>query len=111
LEGLASRRSSILSEDPYVPVSLGQTPVVLDAFMFPRIGQDDPSAVDRLIDRIEAREFDLVVLVVPLRSPEQQWWSRYHFGVGVMQAIAGSYEPLGKVQGYYLYEPRGEGSE
>jgi hypothetical protein len=107
LEGYASSGTSILSEDPYVPVSLGQVPVVLDPFMLLRIGQEHPGALDPLIQRIEDREFDLVALVVPLRPVEQRWWSEYHFGVDVMRALAASYVPRGKVQGYYLYTPSG----
>jgi hypothetical protein len=105
LVGLATPRSTILSEDPYIPLSLGQTPVVLDPFMLLRIGSQDPQARASLVERIEAQEFDLVVLVVPLKPLDQEWWVEYHFGPDIVRAIAGSYALAGRVEGYYLYTP------
>jgi hypothetical protein len=105
LAGRATATTPILSEDPYVPVSLGQRPVVLDPFMLLRIGRRDPAAVQRLIDRIRAQEFELVVLVNPLQPVDQQWWSEVHFGTNVAQALADFYEPSGTVDGYLLYRP------
>jgi hypothetical protein len=105
LAGRATAATPLLSEDPYVPVSLGQRPVVLDAFMLLRIGHRDPAAVQRLVDRIRAQEFELVVLVVPLQPVNQHWWSHVHFGTNVAQALADFYEPSGTVEGYLLYRP------
>jgi hypothetical protein len=105
LAGLATSSTRVLSEDPYVPVSLGQRPVVLDPFMLLRIGRRDPAAVQRLADRIRAREFQQVVLVVPLQPVDQPWWRDVHFGEGVARALADAYVPSGTVQGYYLYRP------
>jgi hypothetical protein len=105
LAGLATSSTRVLSEDPYVPVSLGQRPVVLDPFMLLRIGRRDPAAVQRLADRIRAREFQLVVLVVPLQPVDQPWWRDMHFGKGVTRALTDAYVPSGTVQGYYLYRP------
>jgi hypothetical protein len=105
LAGSATSSTKLLSEDPYVPVSLGQTPVVLDPFMLLRIGRDDPNARKDLVNRISAREFELIVLVNKLEPFDQQWWRDYHFGTDVTRAIARSYRFRGKLQGYYLYEP------
>jgi hypothetical protein len=105
LAGLATPRSSILSEDPYVPLSLGQTPVVLDPFMLLRLGRGQPEAVTTLAERIERREFDLVVLVVPLEPLDQEWWQEYHFGPEIIQAVDRSYHFSSRVQGYYVYVP------
>jgi hypothetical protein len=107
-EPLASRATAttpLLSEDPYVPVSLGQRPVVLDPFMLLRIGRRDPEAVQRLVDRIRAQEFALVVLVVPLQPVDQHWWKEVHLGTEVAQALADFYQPDGTVEGYSLYRP------
>jgi hypothetical protein len=106
LAGQATVATRLLSEDPYVPVSLGQRPVVLDPFMLLRLERKDPAAVQPLIERIRAREFELVVLVVPLEPPDQEWWRDMHFGVRVTEALAGAYTYSGRVQGYYLYRPR-----
>jgi hypothetical protein len=105
LAGRATATTPLLSEDPYVPVSLGQRPAVLDPFMLLRIGRRDPAAVQRLVDRIRAQDFALVVLVVPLQPVDQHWWNEVHFGTDVAQALADVYEPGGTVEGYFLYRP------
>jgi hypothetical protein len=106
LSSRATHSTTLLSEDPYIPVSVGQTPVVLDPFILLRIGRDNPGAVDELIARIRDQEFDLVVLVVALSPPQQTWWRDYHFGTDVAVAIDESYVYAGRMQGYHLYEPR-----
>lgn len=110
LSAQATAATSLLSEDPYVPVSLGQRPVVLDPFMLRRLEDRDPAAVQRLAERIRAREFELVVLVVQLRPPDQAWWSDMHFGTRVTRALADAYAESGRAQGYYLYRPDPAGS-
>jgi hypothetical protein len=104
LAGIADSSTRLLSEDPYVPVSLGQDPVVLDPFMLPRIARRDPGAVRTLVDRIDAHEFDLIVLVEPLT--DTAWWADYHFGSQVASAIGRSYVLSQRVQGYDVYRPR-----
>jgi hypothetical protein len=103
LESWIGRGDSILSEDPYIPVALDQTPVVADPFMLPRIGQRDPEAVLALVGRIEAKEFDFVVLSFPLER--DWWWERFHFGSNVMEAVGRAYEFSARAEAYYLYEP------
>jgi hypothetical protein len=110
LSGQATPATTLLSEDPYVPVSLGQRPIVLDPFMLQRLGRRDPAALERLVDRIRTREFELVVLVVPLQPVDQEWWRDMHFGTRVAQALAASYRPIGRAQGYYLYRPAPAGT-
>ena len=104
--GLGDTRISVLSEDPYVPISLGQTPVVLDPFMLPRLADKYPDAIPDLIERIEAHEFDVVVLVQPLEPVDRAWWIDLDLGIDVARAISREYGFVGRMQGYYLYEPR-----
>jgi hypothetical protein len=109
LAGVATPSTRVLSEDPYVPVTLGQTPVVLDPFMLLRIGSKAPRAIPDLVERIEAREFDLVVLLFRIEDAEPGWYQEVHFGPMVIDAISRSYVYARKVQGYYLYAPRPRG--
>lgn len=110
LADIAGPATSMLSEDPYVPISLGQEPVVLDPFMLPRLAHSAPEAIPDLIRRIERREFDLVVLVEPLEPVERPWWTELDLGIEVARAIARSYRFLDTVDGYYVYEPGRAGS-
>jgi hypothetical protein len=109
LAGVAARTTRVLSEDPFVPISLGQTPLVLDPFMLPRVAERDPAAVSDLVARIEARDFDLVVLVEPLQPVDREWWNEEDLGPAVARAIADAYRFAGRAQGYYLYVPTGSG--
>lgn len=103
LEGWITAHDRILSEDPYVPVALGQLPVVMDPFMLLRIGKRHPDAVQALIERIDAREFNVVILTAPLERT--WWWEQFHFGSDVAQAIDRSYDFSGGAEGYYVYTP------
>jgi hypothetical protein len=105
LAGVATRTTTLLSEDPYVPVSLGQTPIVFDPFMLPRLAERAPSAVADVARRIEAQDFDLVVLVEPLQPIDRQWWNDEDLGPEVVRAIAEAYRYAGRAQGYYIYVP------
>jgi hypothetical protein len=103
LEGLITAHDTILSEDPYVPVALGQVPVVADSFMLLRIGKRHPDAVQALIERIDAREFKFVILTAPIE--QTSWWDTFHLGRDVVQAIDRSYEFSRGAEGYYVYAP------
>jgi hypothetical protein len=104
LAGVADETTNLLSEDPYVPVSLDQDPVVLDPFMLPRIGRDHPAAVRALVERIDDQDFELIVLLEPL--DDSAWWADYHFGNRVIAAVERSYTLSERVQGYDIYRPR-----
>jgi hypothetical protein len=106
LSGLDTSGISVLSEDPYVPLSLDQVPVVLDPFMLPRLASKHPDAIPDLVRRIEAHEFDLVVLVEPLEPIDRPWWVELDLGIEVARAISGAYTYAGRAHGYYLYEPQ-----
>ena len=49
-----------------------------------------------------------VVLVEPLEPLDRSWWNEEHFGSDVVGAIDRAYRFAGRVEGYYLYEPRNE---
>jgi len=57
------------------------------------------------VHRIERREFDVVVTVVPLRDPEDPWWRDYHFGTEVAAALYDAYRFDHRIGAYYLYRP------
>jgi hypothetical protein len=111
LAGLADPSDAVLSEDPYVPLALGQQPVVLDPFMLRRLDLVDPAAVDELIERIENHEFPYVTTIEPLTRNDgtswanNYWWDQFHFGLRVVDAIRRSYVFDGVVDRYYVYRP------
>jgi hypothetical protein len=99
---------SVLSEDPFVPVSRGQRPVVLDPFMLLSIASRHPRWRTDLIRRIESAEFEKVVLFYQPESAPL-WYRTRHFGEEIVRAIDRSYRPAERVGGYWVYVPRGAG--
>ncbi len=101
----------LLSENPYVPVSLGQKPVVLDAFMLWSISRRHPAWRDALVRRLDAREFDAVVLFYRpedrSRSDTVRFWYRtVHFGTPIVDAIERNYRAATLVGDLWIYRPR-----
>jgi len=97
----------ILSEDPYVPLSLGRRPIVLDAFMLLRTLREHPAWRRSLIERIDNRQFDKVVLIE--RVDRSGWWRDVHFGLPVVDAIRRNYRLWRQPPGWrdlWIYVPR-----
>jgi hypothetical protein len=105
LAGAVEPGETLFSEDPGIPVGLGRTPVILDPFMLPRLASARPEAINDLVARIDEREFDLIVLIERAEGNDV-WWSRYHLGPRVIQAVRRSYLFDGHVDGFFVYRPR-----
>lgn len=87
--GVFSPSDRILSEDAYIPLALGQRPVILDAFMLLRIAEKHPDWRQALIRRIDAHEFDKVVLLQ--RADRSIWWREVDLGLPIVDAIQRNY--------------------
>ncbi len=103
-----SRGTRVLAEDPSIPVARGELPVVLDAWAIPKIERRHPEWVAQLARRVEAREFDYVILLHRYEQvdPEFKLWYADEFGKTVMSAVKRRYTWVGEVDGFHLYEPR-----
>jgi hypothetical protein len=100
---LSSART-VLSEDPYVPLSRGERPFVMDAFMLLRIARRDPRLVEPLITRIEGGQFDAIVLGEDLQLPDTiSWFRDLAFGLPAYQAIRTDYHFCSATGGYFVY--------
>ena len=109
--GTLGAGDEVLTEDPSVAILLGREPVVMDPFMLARIGAVHPEWVDPLVARIDARTFTAVVLVVSLDDPSvEYWWTDYHFGRRIAQALRRSYKFDRLAGWYFVYRPRAAAS-
>jgi hypothetical protein len=105
--GMVRPGERVLAEDPSIEIALGRRPVVMDPFMLARLERAHPEQVDPLISWIDARRFDLVVLVVSLEDPTVEfWWNDFQYGPRVAAALRKSYRPDGLVGRYFVYRPR-----
>jgi hypothetical protein len=82
----------VLSDDPYVPLSLGQRPVILDSFMLERIAMRHPDWVGRLAERIRQGEFSRIVLRREIGTPDADAvYTSQELGSTLYQAIKEAY--------------------
>jgi hypothetical protein len=98
----------LLSEDASVPLLLGRMPIILDAFMLRRIGDNHPMWRADLTDSLNQRRFEKIVLIFKLDLADS-WWRDSHFGLQIAGAIDCHYhlthEVLAGVFKYRIYTP------
>jgi hypothetical protein len=105
LSGYLQPDDNILSEDPSIPVELNLRPMILDPFMVREFESAHPSWIDDLVERIDTREFDKVVLLKDLEAAPD-WYMTWHFGPRVFGALRANYVLAGWRHGYFLYVPK-----
>jgi hypothetical protein len=93
----------ILSDDPLIPLSRGQTPIVLDAYAFGYIDRKHPEWSARLYDRIAKREFDFIVLSTRLDQPREKV-----LGSRGAAVILENYRRLRSGDEFHVFVPRGK---
>jgi hypothetical protein len=111
LEDAIERDESLLSEEPWIPVSLDELPTVLDPYTLLRIAEGHPDWEADLVARLDRHDFDVVVLRfdhveadgrIDVSDP---WWQDQNFGPTIVAAIARNYRFREAIEGYALYDP------
>lgn len=83
----------LLAENPWIPLQLGERPVLLDAFTFRILSAADPGLMTRLTDDLARGRFRAVVLRRPPDDPGGRiWYRETHFGPGFVEALEASYQ-------------------
>jgi hypothetical protein len=109
LAGLVDPADSLLSEDPVIPILRGERPVLLDGIGLRRLGERRPSLLADLERRLDAREFDKVVLINEVDN--LRWYEEISMGKAIRDAIARNYVLFGDVaapphERYWVFAPR-----
>ncbi len=110
LAGLLRAGAPLLAEDPLVPVSRGQVPVVLDLYALARLQGGRPDLLRPLVRRIENHEFAHVVLrdrVEGLDYDRGDDWEAFFYGKTVSAALRAHYRLERKADGFRLLVPKG----
>ena len=106
LAGLVDEGDTVLSEDPTIPLLLGQRPLLLDSFIARAAMEDDPEVARAVAARVAAKEFDAVILVAAL-EPGTGLYDKQFLGRTVNDALRASYR-IGYVErDLYVYVPTG----
>jgi hypothetical protein len=89
-------------------VARGYRPVVLDAWAIPKIESYHREWVAQLASRIEAAQFDYVILLYRFEDIDPDFSGFYatQFGKTVMLAIKGRYKWVSEVDGFQIYAPQ-----
>lgn len=107
-ESLAEPHHRLLSEDPTLPVRLGQDPLVLDAFMWHRLDEVAPEQTAKLVERVRREQLDRIVLLMdPEEGLEDGWYVRTHFSEALVRAVLEHYRLVKSERGFWVYAPAG----
>ena len=110
LAGLLRAGAPLLAEDPLVPVSRGEVPVVLDLYALSRLQGARPDLLRSLVGRIENQEFAHVVLrdrVEGLDYDRGDDWEAFFYGKAVSAALRAHYRLERRADGFRLLVPKG----
>ncbi len=117
---LGPKTKNILSENPMVPLLMGQRPIVLDAFSLRLIAQKSPAMRADFIRKIENRFFEAIVLLdwsgAPLNQLEDamekhsslgvdRFYGEVHFPPGFLDLMKKNYFLSFVKRPYVIYEP------
>jgi hypothetical protein len=98
---------TILSENPLVPIIVGQQPYLIDPFNFRIMLEKRPSLGEPMWKMLHERRFAAVVLMHNPNSDEgRDFYAEIHLGQSFLQRLQQDYELSGTLRGQYLYLPR-----
>jgi hypothetical protein len=109
LAGVVLHGETLLSEDPTLPVILGERPVILDPLGLRRLAARHPEWIADLTHRLDEKRFAKVVLIEPVQN--RAYFRDISMGDAVRAAIARNYRlsvqrAAPPVPGYWVYVPR-----
>jgi hypothetical protein len=109
LAGLVADDAVILSEDPWVSLARGRTPIVLDPCALASLTRTRGDLTAELVHRIEQGGFDRVVLRRhggEADAREEGEWQDRAMGRPVIKAIEANYRIVALAEGFVVYAPR-----
>jgi hypothetical protein len=99
----------ILTDDPSIPVLLGNRPVILDPFSFRLLSERGDIDAGALAQRVLNHEFSAIILSDRIDAPGQSLYPRVFLGTRLTEAIRSSYhfaETVGKHH-FFIANTRG----
>jgi hypothetical protein len=97
----------ILSRNPLIPVMAGQTPYVLDPFMFLMLSRRNPHFANPLWKMLQKKEFSEVVLAEnPASNAGHKDNRNLQFATGFSKKLLDNYTLAQQMKGEYIFLPR-----
>ena len=98
---------AILSENPIIPLTAGQSPYVMDPWMLRMIGKRNPDFERPLLEGLQNQSFGAVVLCMadPRTKFGQVWYETESFGPGFVPALNRNYRLASVVDDQMIYLP------
>jgi hypothetical protein len=100
-------RDPVLSEQPWIPLLMGERAFCLDAFSLLITRKTIPAISADLMDRLDHCRFRAVALLGRPELPSTaDWYDETQFGAGFRQHLLGSYQLKGVYGAMAVYVPR-----
>jgi hypothetical protein len=97
----------ILAENPAVLLTSGQTPYLLDPFMFRILARSQPALAKDFWEKMSHRGFSAIVLQRDPSSTEgKSWYTDTHFGGDFLRDLDANYAFSFSVGQMYVYTPK-----
>lgn len=107
LQAVGDNPKPILAGNPLIPLLAGQTPYVLDPFMFRAFNSRNPRFARPLWEKLRKKDFSAVVtLVDPNSKLGIRVYNQDFFGPGFRKNLLENYKLSMKIKGNYLFLPR-----
>jgi hypothetical protein len=105
---LKSFDDPVLSEHPGIPLAIGRTPFLADAFMVNSLRQARPGVHARLQAELEAKSFNTIILS---HVGEMNPYENGHFGGRFMEWVEENYERDRQFGPYVFFRPKRESEQ
>jgi hypothetical protein len=107
LQAVGKDPKPVLAGNPLIPVLAGQTPYVLDPFLFRVFNSRDPRFAEPLWKMLQEKDFSAVVtLVDPNSELGATVYRQDFFGPGFRKNLLENYKLSKKMEGSYIFLPR-----
>lgn len=100
----------VLAENPIFPLLVGQSPYVIDSWIFCILSERLPGYDAILVSKMQDHAFSYIVLDEdPESSQGRRWYATERFGPRFSDILLTTYRRAAVVGGEFIYEPKGSG--
>lgn len=107
LQMVGKNPKPILADNPWIPVLAGQSPYVLDPFIFSALNLRHPGFAKPLWKMLQEKKFSAVVTILNPNSPVgKRAYANGFFGAGFRKNLLANYKLVVSMKDNYIFLPR-----